>query len=62
MDSFFSIMSLISKGDFFMSIDLTDAYHAIAIHPFFRRFQTFYISLLVFLKVLLLPLEFLLKL
>ena len=44
MDSFFSIMSLISKGDFFMSIDLTDAYHAIAIHPFFRRFLTFVFS------------------
>ena len=41
MDSFFSIMSLISKGDFFISIDLTDAYHAIAMHPLFTRFLTF---------------------
>ena len=41
MDSFFSIMSLISKGDFFTSVDLTDAYHAIAMHPLFTRFLTF---------------------
>ena len=41
MDSYFSIMSLISRGDFFISIDLTDAYHAIAIHLFFRRYFTF---------------------
>ena len=41
MDSYISIMSLISRGDFFISIDLTDAYHAIAIHPYFRRFLTF---------------------
>ena len=41
MDSFFSIMSLISKDDFFTSIDLTDAYHAIAMHPLFTRFLTF---------------------
>ena len=47
MDSFFSIMSLISRGDFFISIDLTDAYHAIAMHPFFTRFLTF-----VFLNIL----------
>ena len=46
MDSYGSIMSLISRGDFFISIDLTDAYHAIAIHPLFRRFLTF-----VFLSV-----------
>ena len=46
MTSYFSIMSLISRGDFFISIDLTDAYHAIAIHLFFRRFLTF-----VFLNV-----------
>ena len=47
MDSFFSIMSLISRGDFLISIDLTDAYHAIAMHPFFTRFLTF-----VFLNIL----------
>ena len=41
MDSFGSIMSLISRGDFFISIDLTDAYHAIAVHPLFHRFLTF---------------------
>ena len=46
MTSYFSIMSLISRGDFFISIDLTDAYHAIAIHLFYRRFLTF-----VFLNV-----------
>ena len=46
MTSYFSIMSLISRGDFFISIDLTDAYHVIAIHLFFRRFLTF-----VFLNV-----------
>ena len=34
-------MSLISRGDFFISIDLTDAYHAIAVHPLFHRFLTF---------------------
>ena len=34
-------MALISRGDFSISIDLTDAYHAIAIHPLFRRFLTF---------------------
>ena len=47
MGSFFSIMSLISKGDFFISIDLTDAYHAIDMHPFFTHFLTF-----VFLNIL----------
>ena len=41
MDSYGSIMALISRGDFFISIDLTDAYHAIAIHPLFRKFLTF---------------------
>lgn len=41
MDNFTSIMSLISRGDFFISIALTDAYHAIAIHPLFCRFLTF---------------------
>ena len=41
MDSYVSIMSLISRGDFFISIDLTDAYHAIAMHPLFQRFLTF---------------------
>ena len=41
MDSYGSIMSLISRGDFFISIDLTDAYHAIAMHPLFRRFLIF---------------------
>ena len=41
MDSYGAIMSLISPGDFFISIDLTDAYHAIAIHPIFCRFLTF---------------------
>ena len=41
MDGFGSIMSLISRGDYFISIDLTDAYHAIAVHPLFFRFLTF---------------------
>ena len=41
MDGFGSIMTLISRGDFFVSIDLTDAYHAIAMHPFFCKFLTF---------------------
>ena len=40
-------MSLISEGDFFISIDLTDAYHAIAMHPLFTRFLTF-----IFLDIL----------
>ena len=54
MDSYFSIMSLISRGDFFISIDLTDAYHAIAIHLFFRRYFTF-IFLNVFYQFTCLP-------
>ena len=41
MDNFHAIMALIARGDFFISIDLTDAYHAIAIHPLFRKFLTF---------------------
>ena len=41
MGSYHSIMSLIARGDFFISIDLSDAYHAFAIHPFFQRFLTF---------------------
>ena len=42
MGSYYSIMSLISRGDFFISIDLADAYHAIAINFFFQRFLTFF--------------------
>ena len=41
MGSYYSIMSLISRGDFLISIDLADAYHAIAINPLFQRFLTF---------------------
>ena len=41
MGSYYSIMSLISRGDYFISIDLADAYHAIAINLLFQRFLTF---------------------
>ena len=42
MDTFSTIMSLICCDDFLVSIiDLSDAYHAIAIHPLSRRFLTF---------------------
>ena len=41
MDNYHTIIALINKEDFFISIDLTDAYHAIAMHPDFLRFLTF---------------------
>ena len=41
MDSYITIIGQICRGDFFISIDLTDAYHAIALHPDFMRFMTF---------------------
>ena len=41
MDNYHTIIALINRGDFFVSIDLTDAYHAIAMHPDFMRFLTF---------------------
>ena len=41
MDNYHTIIALICRGDFFISIDLTDAYHVIALHPDFRRFMTF---------------------
>ena len=41
MDNYHTIIALICKGDFFISIDLTDAYHAVALHPDFMRFMTF---------------------
>lgn len=41
MDTYFVIIGQICRGDFFISIDLTDAYHAIALHPDFMRFMTF---------------------
>ena len=40
MDNYHTIISHISKGDYFISIDLTDAYHSIAMHPDFMRFLT----------------------
>ena len=33
MDNLYSIMSLISSGDWLVSIDLSDAYHTVAMHP-----------------------------
>ena len=41
MDTYITIIGQICRGDFFISIDLTDAYHAIALHPDFMRFMTF---------------------
>ena len=41
MDTYVAIIGQICRGDFFISIDLTDAYHAIALHPDFMRFMTF---------------------
>ena len=41
MDTYMVIIGMICRGDFFISIDLTDAYHAIALHPDFMRFMTF---------------------
>ena len=41
MDNFSTLISLICPGDFLVSIDLADAYHAIAVHPLYHRFLTF---------------------
>ena len=41
MDNYHTIIAQICRGDFFISIDLSDAYHSIALHPWFRRFMTF---------------------
>ena len=41
MDNYFTIIGQICRGDFFISIDLSDAYHSIALHPDFMRFMTF---------------------
>ncbi|CAL4145885.1 unnamed protein product [Meganyctiphanes norvegica] len=41
MDNYHTIIAQICRGDFFISIDLSDAYHSIALHPWFRRYMTF---------------------
>ena len=41
MDSILSIMALISPGDWLISIDLSDAYHSVALHPFSMPFLAF---------------------
>ena len=41
MDSITSIMALISPGDWLISIDLSDAYHTVAIHPLSMPFLSF---------------------
>ena len=42
MDSIPDIMTMIQPGDFFVSIDLTDAYYCIAMHVLSLPFLTFY--------------------
>ena len=42
MDTYITIIGQICRGDFFISIDLTDAYHAIALHPDFMRFMIYF--------------------
>ena len=44
MDSLFSIMALISPGDFLVSIDLSDAYHSVAMHSSSMPFLAFLLS------------------
>ena len=41
MDSIASIMALISPGDWLISIDLSDAYHTVAMHPLSMPFLSF---------------------
>ena len=43
MDSLYSIMSLISPGDWLVSIDLSDAYHTVAMHPSSMPFLAFFL-------------------
>ena len=44
MDSLFSIMALISPGDFLISVDLSDAYHSVAMHSSSLPFLAFVLS------------------
>ena len=41
MDSFDSIMAMICPGDWLVSIDLSDAYHTVAMHPLSMPFLSF---------------------
>ena len=43
MDSISSIMSMIAPGDYLVSIDLSDAYHSVAMHPSSVPFLSFYL-------------------
>ena len=54
MDNLFSIMALISPGDFLVSIDLSDAYHSVAIHPSSMPFLSF-VLLQIFYQFTCLP-------
>ena len=66
MDSISDIMEMIKPGDYFTSIDLTDAYYCIAMHLLSMPYLTFIFlniySSLVCPKVFLLLPEFLPKL
>ena len=41
MDSIYTIMALISPGDWLVSIDLSDAYHTVAMHPLSMPYLSF---------------------
>ena len=42
MESLQDVLSLIQPGVWMGSVDLKDAYYSVAVHPFYRKFFTFY--------------------